>query len=193
LEGDLASGGSGKLTDETKISSIDIGDSLPSITLKTEKGEDVDVPGLAAERGVVLFLVPKADTRQSMILTTVIPLWRFTQTIAGSTKQAYAFRDSYLDYTSLNFDVYCLSADSPAAQAKWQAKVCFIILAPSIRYNVEFLFQKTLPYPLLSDPKRVLISALGAAEGGKTKRSHFIFEKGGKLVDKKVPVKPLDR
>lgn len=53
--------------------------------------------------------------------------------------------------------------------------------------------QKELPYPLLSDPKRVLITALGAGEGGKTKRSHFIFAKGGKLVDKKVPVKPADR
>lgn len=53
--------------------------------------------------------------------------------------------------------------------------------------------QKNLPYPLLSDPKRVLITALGAGEGGKTKRSHFIFEKGGKLVEKKLPVKPVDR
>lgn len=53
--------------------------------------------------------------------------------------------------------------------------------------------QKELPYPLLSDPKRVLIAALGAGEGGKTKRSHFVFEKGGKLLEKKLPVKPVDR
>lgn len=53
--------------------------------------------------------------------------------------------------------------------------------------------QKELPYSLLSDRKRVLITALGAGEGGKTKRSHFIFEKGGKLVDKRIPVKPVDR
>lgn len=46
---------------------------------------------------------------------------------------------------------------------------------------------------MISDPKRVLIAALGASEGGKTKRSHFIFEKGGKLVDKKMPVKPAER
>jgi peroxiredoxin Q/BCP len=39
----------------------------------------------------------------------------------------------------------------------------------------------------------VLIGALGAADGNKTKRSHFIFEKGGKLVDRKLPVKPADR
>ena len=37
------------------------------------------------------------------------------------------------------------------------------------------------------------IGALGAAEGNKTKRSHFVFEKGGKLVDKKIPVKHNER
>ncbi|EDR09863.1 peroxiredoxin Q, partial [Laccaria bicolor S238N-H82] len=133
---------------------IDIGDSLPSLTLKNEKGEDVQVENLASEKGVILFLVPKADT-------------------PGCTNQACGFRDIYPDFTSLNYDVYCLSADTPAAQTKWQTK-------------------KELPYPLLSDPKRLLISALGAGEGGKTKRSHFIFEQGGKLVDKKIPVKPAD-
>ncbi|KZT03598.1 peroxiredoxin Q [Laetiporus sulphureus 93-53] len=137
-----------------KLATIDIGDSLPSVTLKNEKGEDVDVSTLVAEKGVVLFLVPKADT-------------------PGCTNQACGFRDIYPDFASHNFDVYCLSADSPAAQTKWQAK-------------------KNLPYALLSDPKRALITALKANEGGKTKRSHFIFEKGGKLVDKKIPVKPAD-
>ena len=53
--------------------------------------------------------------------------------------------------------------------------------------------QKELPYPLLSDPKRILIGALGAADGAKTKRSHFVFGQGGKLLDKKMPVKPADR
>jgi thioredoxin-dependent peroxiredoxin len=47
----------------------------------------------------------------------------------------------------------------------------------------------------LSDPDRVLIAALGAADAksGKTKRGHFIFAKGGKLVEKKLPVSPGDR
>jgi len=53
--------------------------------------------------------------------------------------------------------------------------------------------QKELPYSLLSDPQRKFIAALGAAENNKTKRSHFVFEKGGKLLDKKMPVKPVDR
>ncbi|KAF9459257.1 peroxiredoxin Q [Collybia nuda] len=141
------------MTDE-KLASIDIGDVLPMLTLKNEKNEDIQVADLASEKGVVLFLVPKADT-------------------PGCTNQACGFRDIYPDFTSSNFDVYCLSADSPTAQTKWQTK-------------------KELPYPLISDPKRILISALGAGEGGKTKRSHFVFEQGGKLLDKKIPVKPAD-
>ncbi|KAJ7044725.1 AhpC-TSA-domain-containing protein [Mycena alexandri] len=138
-----------------KLASIDIGDSLPTLTLKNEKDEDVEVSSLTADKGLVLFLVPKADT-------------------PGCTTQACGFRDIYPDFASLDYNVYCLSADTPAAQTKWQTK-------------------KEVPYPMLSDRKRVLITALGAGDGGKTKRSHFIFEKGGKLVDKKVPVKAGDR
>jgi hypothetical protein len=51
-----------EVSDEQGLASIDIGDSLPSFILKNEKGEDVDVSALAAERGVVFFLVPRADT-----------------------------------------------------------------------------------------------------------------------------------
>ena len=50
------------------LSPIDIGDVLPSYILKNEKDEDVDVASLAAEKGVVFFLVPKADTRKSHLL-----------------------------------------------------------------------------------------------------------------------------
>lgn len=46
------------------LATINIGDVLPSVTLKNEKGEDVYIAGLAVEKGVVLFLVPKADTRE---------------------------------------------------------------------------------------------------------------------------------
>lgn len=47
------------------MSLIDIGGSLPDLTLKNEKGEDIQVANLASEKGVILFLVPKADTRAS--------------------------------------------------------------------------------------------------------------------------------
>ncbi|KAH7915504.1 thioredoxin-like protein [Hygrophoropsis aurantiaca] len=136
------------------ISPLDIGDLLPSITVKNEKGEDIDVASLAATNGVVFFLVPKADT-------------------PGCTTQACGFRDIWKEFTDLHFDVYGVSADTPAAQTKWQTK-------------------KELPYSLLSDPKRVFIGVLGAADGNKTKRSHFVFGAGGKLLDRKMPVKPVD-
>ncbi|KAI9441313.1 AhpC-TSA-domain-containing protein [Lactarius indigo] len=93
----------------------------------------------------------------------------------GCTTQACGFRDIYPDFTEHNFTVYCLSHDKPEDQKKWQLK-------------------KEFPYPLLSDPDRVFVAALGAKDPktGKTKRGHFIFAKGGKLVDKKLPVTPAD-
>ncbi|KAG9041792.1 hypothetical protein FS837_011735 [Tulasnella sp. UAMH 9824] len=134
---------------------LQVGDTLPHLTLKNEKDEDVKIAELAKEKGVVLFLVPKADT-------------------PGCTTQACGFRDNYEEFEKLGYAIYCLSADSPSAQAKWQTK-------------------KTLQYHLISDPKRELITALGAGAGGKTKRSHLVFEKGtGKLVEKKLNVKPAD-
>jgi len=136
-----------------ELAAIDTGDTLPSHILKNEKDEDIDVSALTAEKGLVLFLVPRADT-------------------PGCTTQACGFRDIYTEFTSLDYEVYCLSADPPAAQTKWQTK-------------------KSLPFPLLSDPKRVLIKALTGG-GVKTARSHFIFEKGGKLVEKKMSVKPAE-
>ncbi|KAG1787310.1 thioredoxin-like protein [Suillus variegatus] len=136
------------------LAPIDIGDILPSITLKNEQGEDIDTGSIAAEKGVVLFLVPKADT-------------------PGCTTQACGFRDIWQEFASLDYDIYGVSADSSAAQSKWQTK-------------------KQLPFPLISDPKRSLIGVLGAGDGNKTKRSHFVFEKGGKLLDKRMPVKPVD-
>jgi len=135
------------------LAAIEVGDSLPSFVLKNEKDEDVDVSSLTAEKGLVLFLVPKANT-------------------PGCNTQACGFRDIYPDFTSSNFNVYCLSNDTTAAQLKWQTK-------------------SELPYPLLSDRKRVLIKAL-TGSASNTSRSHFIFEKGGKLLDKKMPVKPKD-
>ncbi|KAI0266388.1 thioredoxin-like protein [Gloeopeniophorella convolvens] len=138
------------------LAPIDIGDTLPSYTLRNEQGEDVDVSTLAAEQGVILFSIPRADT-------------------AGCTTQACGFRDIYPNFTEHNFTVYCLSHDTPEDQKRWQLK-------------------KELPYPLLSDPDRVLVAALGAKDSGtgKTKRGHFIFTKGGKLVEKRIPVSPTE-
>ncbi|EJT99503.1 AhpC-TSA-domain-containing protein [Dacryopinax primogenitus] len=135
---------------------LELGDVLPQVTLKNQEEKEVDVKSLiTSDKGVIFFLVPKANT-------------------PGCTKQACGFRDSYPSYTDLGYEVYCLSGDSPAAQAKWKTS-------------------QKLPYPLLSDPSHTLIKALGASAAGKTKRSHFVFEKGsGKLILKTLGVKPDD-
>ncbi|KAG7440179.1 AhpC-TSA-domain-containing protein [Guyanagaster necrorhizus] len=140
---------------QEKAEQLQIGSSLAglSITLPNQKGEDVEIGMIASERGVVLFLVPRADT-------------------PGCTQQACAYRDAYDKFTEAGYDVYCLSADEEGKQGKWKDK-------------------KTLPYDLLSDPKRVFISALGAGTT-KTARSHFVFAKGGVMIDKRMPVKPAE-
>jgi len=140
---------------EDEVGELQIGDGLPNWTMQNEKNEDVKIGSLAGEQGLVLFLIPKADT-------------------PGCNTQACAFRDSYAEFDKYGYAVYALSADTPAVQAKWQTK-------------------KNLPYSLLSDPKRKVIHTLGAKNGSTTKRSHLIFEKGsGKLVEKKIGVKPAD-
>ena len=53
--------------------------------------------------------------------------------IAGCTTQACGFRDVWQEFGMLNYDVYCLSADSPAAQTKWQTKVSYRIYALNSR------------------------------------------------------------
>jgi peroxiredoxin len=52
-----------------KLSPMAVGDTLPSFVLKNEKDEDVDVKSLTEDKGLVLFLVPKADTRPFMFFT----------------------------------------------------------------------------------------------------------------------------
>lgn len=41
---------------------------MPNLTLKNEKDEDIQIADIANEKGVVIFLVPKADTREFVSL-----------------------------------------------------------------------------------------------------------------------------
>ena len=61
--------------DEVAGLNINIGDLIPTVTLKNEKDLDVNLAELTAEKGLVLFLVPKADTRQSPLqFRSTVPL-----------------------------------------------------------------------------------------------------------------------
>ncbi|SCU88945.1 LADA_0E12882g1_1 [Lachancea dasiensis] len=88
----------------------------------------------------------------------------------GCTKQACAYRDNYEELKKMAA-VFGLSTDSPNSQKNFATK-------------------QSLPYDLLSDPKRELIGILGAKkDASSTKRSHWVFS-NGKLVDKRIGVVP---
>ncbi|PWN89115.1 AhpC-TSA-domain-containing protein [Acaromyces ingoldii] len=88
----------------------------------------------------------------------------------GCTTQACAYRDAHASFSS--HTVYGLSNDSPKSLASWKDK-------------------KSLPYDLLSDPKRELIKALTGSDA-KTVRSHFVIDDQGKLAYSSIQVKPVD-
>lgn len=90
----------------------------------------------------------------------------------GCTRQAQGFRDEYSELNGeLNASVLGLSADNAAAQSKFKEK-------------------QNLPYDLLCDPGKKLITLLGCKKSPSgTIRSHFIFV-DGILKVKKVKVSP---
>ncbi|GAA5961476.1 hypothetical protein JCM21900_004020, partial [Sporobolomyces salmonicolor] len=89
----------------------------------------------------------------------------------GCTTQACGFRDAHASITALGYEVYGLSRDKPSAQSSWKSK-------------------HELGYSLLCDPEQKLLKGLGATEA--QKRCHWILEKGGKLLEAKIGVKPAD-
>ena len=102
---------------------IEKGSTLQDFTLADDKGQPVHWADLRG-KPVVLFAYPRADT-------------------PGCTKEACAFRDLASDFGSKGIQVYGISADKPAAQAKFREK-----------YH--------LTMPLLSDPDRTVLTELGA-------------------------------
>lgn len=79
------------------------------------------------------------------------------------TKQVCYFRDSHKSLTETGFDIYGLSNDSPKA-------------------NTNFVTKQKLPYPLLCDPSRTLINAIGLKSAKGTTRGIFIIDKSGKVL-----------
>lgn len=89
----------------------------------------------------------------------------------GCTKQACGYRDNYEELQEHAL-ILGLSADSVKSQKNFQIK-------------------QSLPFDLLSDPKRELIGLLGAKktpQAGIT-RSHWVFV-DGKLVSKRIKISP---
>ncbi|KAH8730101.1 thioredoxin-like protein [Phaeosphaeriaceae sp. PMI808] len=82
----------------------------------------------------------------------------------GCTKQVCLFRDQYTPLTATGYSIYGLSNDSPKA-------------------NTTFKTKQKLPYPLLCDPARTLIEAIGLKkEPNGTTRGVFVVDKSGKVL-----------
>jgi peroxiredoxin Q/BCP len=85
------------------------------------------------------------------------------RTITG-TRQACHFRDSYTPLTATGFDIYGLSNDNPKS-------------------NTAFKTKQKLPYPLLCDTSRQLITAIGLKNAkNTTARGVFVVDKKGKVL-----------
>ncbi|OAV86661.1 hypothetical protein PTTG_06818 [Puccinia triticina 1-1 BBBD Race 1] len=91
----------GALNSKKKLA---IGDKLPeSIILKNHDDADVDVLGLTADKGLIMFIYPKSNT-------------------PGCTTQACGYRDLHKEIVDAGFQVVGLSMDSPKAQTTWKVK-----------------------------------------------------------------------
>lgn len=93
----------------------------------------------------------------------------------GCTKQACGLNDNYAKLKNAGFRVVGLSYDSPKSQTNWASK-----------YGLHFSF--------LCDTKDGgLIKKLGCNKPPKSiKRSHFVVQKGGKILDTQIQISPGD-
>lgn len=84
--------------------------------------------------------------------------------MSAGTTQVCLFRDSYEPLTADGLAVYGLSNDSPKS-------------------NTTFKEKQKLPYSLLCDPQRTLISAIGMKKTPSgTQRGVFVVDKAGKVL-----------
>lgn len=78
-----------------------IGDKIPDVKLKNEKGEDFRF--MEIDKAIVIYFYPKDFT-------------------PGCTKEACGFRDSYEDFRDLGAEVIGISSDSQESHSKFKTK-----------------------------------------------------------------------
>ncbi|KAI3436734.1 hypothetical protein D9Q98_006149 [Chlorella vulgaris] len=84
-------------------SALAVGDVVPDVQVLREDGETVKVRDLVKNKGIVIFMYPRANT-------------------GGCTKQACGFKDKIEEFAAAGFDVYGMSFDKPKSQSNWKAK-----------------------------------------------------------------------
>ncbi|GAA5824106.1 hypothetical protein JCM5353_006146 [Sporobolomyces roseus] len=133
--------------------------------------------GVYKEGDVVEDIVLKNDSDEEVHLENLykdqgIVIFTYPKaSTPGCTTQSCKYRDIASSFETVNYKIYGLSRDSPKAQSNWKTKNNF-------------------KYDLLCDPDSKLMKRLGCTDS--VRRAHFIIEKGGKLLEAKVGVKPAD-
>jgi len=80
-----------------------VGKACPELDFLLEDETPTKLTELTEERGVVIFMYPRANT-------------------PGCTKQACGYRDLAKEFEAAGFDIYGLSYDKPKSQKNWQQK-----------------------------------------------------------------------
>ena len=113
ISGFPQSGNFTNLSADSKMAILKIGDRAPDFTAKTSSGDTIHLADYIGKKGLVLFFYPKDGT-------------------AVCTKEACAFRDSYMQFADAGAEVIGISSDSDES-------------------HLSFAKQNRLTFPLISD------------------------------------------
>lgn len=128
---------------------LKVGDPAPDFSLKSDAGDTVSLAVRKQKGWTVLFFYPKAGT-------------------PGCTKQVCAFRDSIDGIRKLNAEVYGISADTVADQAKFHK-------------------EQKLNFSLLADPNSEVISRYGVKMATSALAERWTF-----IVDPQLRIRFID-
>ncbi len=101
---------------------LQVGDRIPSFTLKDQNGKDFSVDQLLRKTSLVIYFYPKDETKVC-------------------TVQACGFRDAYAEFKDLGCEVIGVSSDSEKSHQKFMSnhKLPFILLSDTEK-SVRKLF-----------------------------------------------------
>jgi peroxiredoxin len=150
-----------------------VGAVLPSLTLPSTRGGELDLAGAALDL-VVVYIYPRTGRPGEPPPEG----WDEIPGARGCTPQSCAFRDHARDLGAYGASIIGLSAQSPAEQ-------------------LEFSQREHIPYPLLSDPALELAAALRLptfeAAGLRLYRRLTFIARQGRIVKVFYPVFPPQR
>ncbi len=90
-------------TNMTHSGSLEVGDTIPTFSLKDQDGNDFNIDAFRGQKPMVIYFYPKDDT-------------------PGCTKEACSFRDAYETFNDMDVKVIGVSADDVTSHKKFAKK-----------------------------------------------------------------------